>query len=450
MSTLAVKVGIQGASVNPTIRHLQTADGLRIACAEHGEGPPLVFVRAWISNIELMWSDPAFRSYFEALGRHFRVIRYDMRGNGLSDRNIPPITLEAMVSDLATVMDEFAAHEPAVLYGQCFGGPTAIAYAATHPERITHLVLDGTYADGRQITSQRRSERIVNTLRDQPEAGLLLLAHYTTPNQTRDRFRDTDEVGDSISPETAADLYDHGFKVDVREHLPRLTMPVLVMHRRDTRAVTMRLGTDLANAIAGARFVAIDGIPHNLWDEAPELALRALGEFLKVPIEPPGTAARASGLRTILCAEVVPESAGDPASLGQEHRAIVRAAADRHNGQTAPGGGTMTVAFTSAIAALDAARDIQRACLQHNMQGGDTLLVRIGVNAGEAASDDTTGSTAATARAIRGHAAGGEIVATNVVRELCAGGPFLFADRGTAQVEGFEEPVHVYEVKWTE
>jgi pimeloyl-ACP methyl ester carboxylesterase len=282
--------------VNPAIRYLQTADGLRIACAEHGEGPPLVYVRAWISNIELMWTDPAYRAYFEALGRHYRVIRYDMRGNGLSERDIPPITLDAMLGDLEAVMDEYAATEPAVLYGQCFGGPTAIAYGAQHPERISHLVLDGTYADGRQITSQRRAERIVNTLRDQPEAGLMLLAHYTTPNQTRDRFRDTDEVGDSISPATAAELYAHGFKVDVRDYLSQLTVPVLVMHRRDTRAVTMRLGADLARAIAGARFVPIDGVAHNLWDEAPELALRALGEFLDVPLETPG-AKEATGAR---------------------------------------------------------------------------------------------------------------------------------------------------------
>jgi hypothetical protein len=222
------------------------------------------------------------------------------------------------------------------------------------------------------------------------------------------------------------------------------------MHRRDTRAVTMRLGVDLANAIAGATFVPLEGVAHNPWDERPGEALVALGEFLDAPL---GAGANSSdapvvatGVRTVLFSQID----GGDVQLQREHRAIVRRAAEQHGGEAANGeGGGMTATFTSAVAALDAAREIQRACAARSTDGRPASRPRIGVNAGEtlrgASSPRTTTSTA---EHITAHAAAGEILVTNVVRELCAGGPFLFASHGTVSLEGFEEPVHVYEVPW--
>src|SRR3974377_1398537 len=114
--------------MQPRVRFLTTSDGVRIACCEQGNGPPLVFVRGWISHIEHLWEDDAFRTYFETLARHLRVIRYDTRGNGLADWELPDVDLDGMVLDLEAVMDGLAV-ERAVLYGQCFGGPIAISYA---------------------------------------------------------------------------------------------------------------------------------------------------------------------------------------------------------------------------------------------------------------------------------------------------------------------------------
>ena len=132
--------------MHPPTRFASTTDDVRIAYAVHGAGPTLVFVRGWISHLDAMWDDPEFRPFMEAIGMHFRVVRYDLRGCGLSDRDPGHISLDHLVLDLESVIDRVADEgEPIVLYATCYGGPIATRYAARHPERVTKLVLDGTY-----------------------------------------------------------------------------------------------------------------------------------------------------------------------------------------------------------------------------------------------------------------------------------------------------------------
>ncbi|HET9728936.1 MAG TPA: alpha/beta fold hydrolase, partial [Acidimicrobiia bacterium] len=126
------------------VQFVTTSDGVRIAYAVHGDGPPLVLVRGWITHLDLMWQEPAFRRFFEALGERFRVVRFDARGNGLSQRDVGPPDLDGFVRDTEAVvqaceLDHF------VLWGSCFGGPIAIAYAARHRERVDRIILEGTY-----------------------------------------------------------------------------------------------------------------------------------------------------------------------------------------------------------------------------------------------------------------------------------------------------------------
>jgi class 3 adenylate cyclase len=447
--------------MTPGIRFLTTPDGVRIAAAVHGSGPPLVFVRGWISHLELLWDDPSFRAYFEALGRAFTVVRFDMRGNGMSDRNVPPVDLDAMVMDVETVMDGLGI-ERAVIYGQAYGGPPAIAYAAARPERVSHLVLDGTFADGRRMTTPERQDRIVSTLRELPEAGLLLLAHYTHPNPPATRFRQVERSADVIEPSFAADLYELGFRIDVTHLLPRIVAPALVMHRRKTRAQPFRLGRELASCIAGARFVALEGVAHNSWEEEPEAALAALSDFLgvRVAIETPDAPARRDAALTILFTDIEDSTPttlrlGDAGAqeLVREHNAIVRDALRSHDGDEIKhtGDGIMA-SFASASHAVECAIDIQRALMRRNEEAASPLRVRIGLNAGEPVLEDRDlfGTAVQLAKRVCDAGEPDTILVTNVIRELCAGKGFMFRGRGAADLKGFDEPVRLFEVRWAE
>jgi len=442
----------------PHVRFLTTDDGVRIAYAEHGAGPPLVFVRGWISHLEHLWQDGDFRAYFEALGQHCRVIRYDARSNGLSDWDVGEVDLDALVTDLEALMDTLAL-ERATIYGQCFGGPIAIAYAARHPDRVERLILDGTYATGRRITSPERQARLLATMRDLPEAGLLLMSYYTTPEPRPSKFRQLGGPPTAISPATAARLYQLAYQLDVSPLLAQVRAPCLVMHREETRAIPLRLGRELAAGIANARFVALKGAPHNPWEGDAAEPLAAIGEFLGVRIEPRATrsAERAAELRSILFTDMESSTAltqrlGDAGAqdLVRAHNQVVREALRAHDGREIKhtGDGIMA-SFASASQAVACAIAIQRA-VAASVGAGDSFRVRIGLNAGEpvAEEDDLFGTAVQLAKRACDAAAPGQILASNVVRELCAGKGFAFEDRGQAALKGFAEPVRVYEVTW--
>lgn len=246
----------------------------------------MVFVRGWISHIEVLWDDPQFRSYFETLGRFFTVVRYDARGNGLSDRDLSRVDLEALLLDVEALTDQLALSD-FVLYGATFGGPIALLYAARHPERVSKLILEGTYAKGTEITTRKRQLFITKMLRTFPEAAFLLLAHATRPGSQETPYRRPERGQQLISASAAAKLYALAFATDISDLLPTIRVPTLVLHRRDSQAIPFRLGRELAAQISGARFAALSGDAHNAWEGDPAEALKEIGDFLGVPLSDP-------------------------------------------------------------------------------------------------------------------------------------------------------------------
>jgi len=141
------------------IRFLRAADGVRLAYAVHGAGPPLVNVACWLSHLQFDWESPVWRHLLEDLGSFSTLVRYDERGSGLSDWRIDDYSLDARVKDLEAVVDHLGLGRVALL-GMSQGGPVAIAYAARHPERVSHLVLLGTQDRG-PLTARLSAERMV-------------------------------------------------------------------------------------------------------------------------------------------------------------------------------------------------------------------------------------------------------------------------------------------------
>jgi class 3 adenylate cyclase len=449
--------------MRPPLQFFNTRDGVRIACASIGSGEPLLFARGWMSNIELSWElVPQYRSYFEPLAEHLKVIFYDMRGNGLSDRNVDSIDIDDAVADLEAVADGLQL-ESFNIYGQCFGGPIAIAYAARHPERVKRLILDGTYSCGTQVASPEQQAKLTAMLRDFPEMAMLALEYYTEPEPAHDitlrqHYESQRRVAQYVTPEMAIKLYDFGFSVDVSDVLSAIRAPTLVMHRRENMAVPFTLGRELASQIEGARFVALGGSAANPWDGDFTEPQRIVAEFLGITLKAPqpATAAKrepAKGPLTILFTDMESSTAntqrlGDAGAqeLLHTHNQIVRDALKTHGGtEIKHTGDGIMAAFASASAAVVCAEYIQR-----SFATSDRVRVRIGINAGEpvAEGDDLFGTAVQLARRVCDAGDPGDILVSNVVRELCAGKGFAFADRGVAGLKGFEEPVRLYSVAW--
>ena len=258
-----------------------TRDGVRITWSVHGSGPPLLYVRGWLSHLDEMWAKPGYRRLMLALGRHYTVYRYDMRGTGVSQRSDCAITPRALVAELADVMGVIN-DGPVTLYATTFGVPTAIQYAADNPDRLSALILDGGYAEGRKITSWLRRQLLIFTLRYFPEMAFLLLSGATQPKKSPNA-QSTLELGERMAlPKIAAKLYRLGFSVNVTAQLEKLRLPTLILHRQDSQSVPARLAHELAEQIPGAQLRLLPGDAHNSYEGDLQSTLVALAEFLGV------------------------------------------------------------------------------------------------------------------------------------------------------------------------
>ena len=203
----------------------------------------LVLARAWITHLELMWAEASFRRFIEGLGDICTVVRYDGRGNGLSDRAVDLPTLDDLVRDLAAVVDAVSP-EPVRLWGSSFGGPVAIAYAARRPERVERLILEGSFATLHdQLTPAERVTMIEvgRLLQSSPEIAATAISYMTDPAPSSRHERRVARIVASVEPEMLRHLYTLAARIDVRPLLDDLRVPTLVVHRRGSRVLPVPL-----------------------------------------------------------------------------------------------------------------------------------------------------------------------------------------------------------------
>jgi serine/threonine protein kinase len=260
--------------------YVRTQDNVRLACTRTGKGTPLVYVRGWVSHIVHMASDENFRALFDGLASSNDVVRYDSRGNGLSDRVRGAISLDDLVNDLRAVFD--GCHiDRGVLFATCFGGPIAIEFAVRFPERVGALVIDGSFAIGRKLASRAKRLLLRKGLETLPEAAFLILSYLTNPRAVGTAYRSPAVAREMIDPATAAALYDLAFQIDVSAAAGLLTVPCLILHRTNSSAVPVNLGRELASLIHHSQFIELSGTGHNPWDEDPRLVLSVISDFLR-------------------------------------------------------------------------------------------------------------------------------------------------------------------------
>ena len=285
------------------IRFCNAADGVQIAYACVGDGPPLVKAANWLNHLELDWHAPIWAPLFQELARDHCFIRYDERGNGLSQGEPADISFEAFVRDLETVVDA-AGIERFPLLGLSQGCAVAIEYAARHPERVSHLILWGGYAAGWRATAGSDAELIAEreaiiTLvrsgwgRDDAVYRRMFSAEFL-PGATADELTwFNDFQGATVSAANAARFLEVFADIDVRDRLAQLDVPTLVMHARGDRRIPLAIGHQLAAQIPGAEFVTFASDNHLLLGREPasKLFVAHIRQFL----EASEVAATASG-----------------------------------------------------------------------------------------------------------------------------------------------------------
>jgi pimeloyl-ACP methyl ester carboxylesterase/class 3 adenylate cyclase len=270
-------------SYEQQIAFATTSDGVKIAYATVGQGPPLVVVPGWVTHIEHGFNSPVFDPLTPRLSAHHQVVRYDQRGTGVSDRNAGDLSLDGRVRDLEAVVDAIGAPRVA-LYGASTGGPPAILYTARHPDQVTRLALLGTFA--------RKNED------ERAQARLLAAAARTGWGRDHATIRklislnmlpEADEIGlqglnelqrVAVEPEVAARFLELAAEIDVRDAARGIAVPTLILHVEGDRVTPFESGRELASLIPNARFVALPGINHIPTDDDLAPMLDALEAWL--------------------------------------------------------------------------------------------------------------------------------------------------------------------------
>ena len=275
-------------------------DGHRIAYATVGDGRVLVLPAWWVSHVTEDWRGDAFRGFVETLATRYRVIRYDRPGTGLSDRERPEstLTLDYEVALLETLVDHVT-DGPVTLFGISCGACSSVSYAVRHPGRVDRLVLYGAYACGLELGPPAARDALVGLVRSAWGLGSRSLADIFAPALSpaeRDSF--VAYQRQASSSRTAGDLLQLTYEYDVRDLLPQIDVPTLVLHRAGDRAVPLSAGREVADLVPGARLVTLEGNAHLPWYGSADDALAAVAEFLGLPA-PARPAPDASGIEEL-------------------------------------------------------------------------------------------------------------------------------------------------------
>jgi pimeloyl-ACP methyl ester carboxylesterase len=268
----------KGPTGSLPVSFVTTSDGVRLAFASTGTGPVLIHVRGWVTHLLHLWSDDQYRCFVESLARHYRVIRYDGRGNGLADR-IEVGSLDDLVEDLEAIASTVA-DQKVILLATCFGGPIAIEWVRRRPDRVAALVLDGTFVKGNQLASRTRRMLLRRAFATVPELAFLVLSYLTSSAAVGRSYRSPHVVRESIEPKTAAALYELAFSIDVEDSAGQITAPTLVLHRTASTAVPVKMGRDVARAIPHSTFVELPGSGHNPWDQDSDEYVELIRGFI--------------------------------------------------------------------------------------------------------------------------------------------------------------------------
>ena len=437
----------------PETRYARCGE-INIAYQVFGDGPvDVVFVPGWVSNIDMMWEEPRLASYLRRLGAFARVMLFDKRGTGLSDRITDAPLLEERMEDVRAVMQAVGS-ERAALIGSSEGGPMCALFAATYPDKVHALVMIGSYP--------RRSRAPDYPIGPAPEEmnafmerlvenwGMPFGLDERAPSMIHDeRFRNwwSRYLRSGTSPAAAVALMQANAEIDVRDVLPSIRVPTLLLHATRDRAIPVEHSRWMAERIPDARLVELDTDDHMSWLGGADAILRNVEEFLT------GTHHEAPGdriLSTIMFTDIVGSTeilseTGDAAwsALRAAHDEAVRANLAAFSGRE------MNTTGDGFLAIFDGPARAVR-CAQNIAADLDRLgvAVRVGLHTGECelGGRDVAGLAVHIAARIADLAPAGGVLVSRTVRDLVAGSGLGFAPEGRHALKGVPEEWELYSV----
>lgn len=255
-----------------TVRYVRASDGVQLAWAESGDGPPLVKAATWLTHLEYDVESPVWKHWTDFLSDNFRYIRYDERGCGMSDWDVRDLSLDRRVADLETIIEAAALREPFALLGISQGSAVCIAYAVRHPERVSHMILCGGFAHGALRRSDEEANRMYAAIidlaslwgSDNPAFRQVFTSRFI-PGGTSEQLQWFNDLClKTTSPELAPTLLRARAETVVRDLLPKVRTPTLVLHAREDEIAPLREGRLVATEIAGAQFIELESRNHVL------------------------------------------------------------------------------------------------------------------------------------------------------------------------------------------
>jgi pimeloyl-ACP methyl ester carboxylesterase len=441
--------------VRPETKYARSGD-VSIAYQTIGAGPvDLVLVPGWVSNVEYQWELPDFARFLERLASFSRLIVFDKRGTGLSDRIRGVPTLEERMDDVRAVMDAVDSQN-AVILGISEGGPMTILFAATYPARTRAAILYGTVPRTAWApdfpwgsTPEAFRERVANTEAHWGErANAERALKWLAPSRAGDQaFLDwlSRYTRFGASPAAAVALQRMNWEIDVRHVLPAISVPTLVLNRVGDDPEPARF---MAKQIPDARYIELPGTDHLPYTEDAESVLRAIEEFVTGGL---GSAESNRVLATVLFTDIVGSTEraallGDEAwrSLLERHHALVRRQLSLFRGRE------LDTAGDGVFASFDGpARAIRCACAISDSTHDLGVEVRAGLHSGECeiVGEKLGGIAVHIGARVAGQAGPGEVLVSSTVRDLVAGSGLRFRDRGSVVLKGIEGEWHLYAVE---
>jgi len=425
--------------VLPETRYAESGD-VNIAYQVIGDGPiDIILVPGVSSHVEFMHEIPGYTAFLRRLSSFARVVTFDKRGQGLSDRMTGAPSLEQRMDDVRAIMDMIGSHR-AVLAGFSEGCPMSALFAATYPERISHLILFGGFA----CAADRMPEEIWRARVEHmiKHWGMGEMIRTITPSQATDpaaisRFAKFERL--SSSPGAFKTILLLNRQIDVTAILPTLQVPTLVLHRRDDIQIPIALGRKMADAIPGVRFLEYPGGDHGFWNGDTDVVAGDIEEFV--------TGHRDSGsgelervLATVLFTDIV-DSTRSAVSLGDQrwrrllddHDQLAQQVVGRHRGNLVKSTGDGILAtFDGPGRAVRCALAFGSAAQQMG------LPLRAGLHTGEieVRGKDIGGIAVHAAARVMGQSGSNEVLVSRVVTDLVAGTGLKFAERGSHELKG--------------
>ena len=440
----------------PQTQYAKTDDGVFLAYQAFGDGPAcFVGLPPVISNIETIWEYPESARFLDSLASFCRVVLYDKRGQGMSDRVDEVPTLERRAADTRAVMDA-AGVDRAVIGGISEGGSAAAMFAATYPERVSGLLLFGTFARAMVDDDypMGANEATFSALCELWPGG------WGTPDSATVALVVPDRLGDaqflqfmnryertSSTPRGLHDQLQWAKSIDVRSILPIISAPTLVLHRQGDRLVPVAHGRWLAEHIAGARYVELPGSEHVPFFGDIAAVLDEMEQFITGQR---GHATADRVLATVVFTDIVASTeraqrAGDRdwRALLDRHDAMAQRMIDRYGGRFVKGTGDGLLAtFDGPARGIRCARELVHAAAQLD------IPVRAGVHTGEVEvrGDDVAGIAVHIGARVASVADAGEVLVSRTVRDLVSGSGIAFQDRGEHRLKGVDEAWQLFEV----